>query len=135
MRRVIHKEKLMVPSPVLELNAFLPSKDFNLSKQFYLDLGLELTWGNDEIAQFRIGSFSFLLQGNFYVPAHAENFMIAVKVADADAWWKHIESIGLKDKYHLHMAKPPAMQPWGIRVLYLSDPTGVLWHIQDGKKG
>jgi len=27
-----------------------------------------------------------------------------------------------------------AMQPWGIRVLYLSDPSGVLWHIADNKK-
>jgi len=26
------------------------------------------------------------------------------------------------------------MQPWGIRVLYLSDPSGVLWHITDARK-
>ena len=32
------------------------------------------------------------------------------------------------------MCKPPQMQPWGIRVLYLSDPTGVLWHITDMRK-
>jgi uncharacterized glyoxalase superfamily protein PhnB len=29
------------------------------------------------------------------------------------------------------MAKAPKLQPWGLRVLYLSDPTGVLWHIAD----
>jgi len=23
------------------------------------------------------------------------------------------------------------VQPWGLRVLYLTDPTGVLWHIAD----
>jgi len=26
------------------------------------------------------------------------------------------------------------MQPWGMRVLYLSDPTGVLWHIAERPK-
>lgn len=122
----------MIPSPVLELNAFVPAKNFALSKQFYSDLGFTFRWGNDDIAQFQIGSYTFLLQ-RFHVQQHSENFMMALAVEDADVWWKHIESIGLKDKYNLFMAKPPAMQPWGIRVLYLSDPSGVLWHIQDRK--
>ena len=30
-----------------------------------------------------------------------------------------------------HYVQTPEMQPWGIRVLYLSDPTGILWHITD----
>ena len=30
--------------------------------------------------------------------------------------------------------KPPEMQPWEIRVLYLSDPTGVPWHLTDTRK-
>jgi uncharacterized glyoxalase superfamily protein PhnB len=60
--------------------------------------------------------------------------MMSLTVEDADDWWDHIERIGLKEKYSLHMAKPPAMQPWGTRVLYLSDPTGVPWHIADRKK-
>ena len=34
-------------------------------------------------------------------------------------------------KYRLGMAKAPTLQPWGLRVLYLTDPTGVLWHIAD----
>ena len=118
---------------VLDLNAFVPSKDFDLSKQFYSDLGFTLVWGNNEIAQFQIGSFRFLLQGNFYVKEHAGNFMMSLMVEDADEWWDHIERIGLKEKYGLQMAKAPAMQPWGIRVLYLSDPSGVLWHIADKK--
>ena len=123
----------MNPSPVLELNAFVPAKEFDVSKQFYLDLGFALLWSDEEIAQFRIGSFTFLLN-KFYVEQHAGNFMMGLMVEDADAWWEHFERIGLKDKYPQIMLKPPAMQPWGIRVLYLSDPTGVLWHIQDRKK-
>ena len=123
----------MFQSQVLDLNAFVPSKDFEVSKRFYTDLGFTIAWGNREIAQFEIGSFRFLLQANFYVKEHAENFMMSLTVEDADEWWRHIESIGLKQKYNLHMATPPAMQPWGIRVLYLSDPAGILWHIADRK--
>lgn len=118
---------------VLDLNAFVPAKDFDLSKRFYADLGFTLVWSNAEIAQLQIGSFRFLLQGNFYVEEHAGNFMMSLMVEDADEWWSHIERIGLKERYGLNMARPPAMQPWGIRVLYLSDPTGVLWHIADKK--
>ena len=67
----------------------------------------------------------------FYVKEHAENFMMHLMVENADEWWEHIQSLGLAEKYSLSMAKPPTLQPWGLRVLYLTDPTGVLWHIAD----
>lgn len=123
----------MDPSRVLELNAFVPASDFALSKQFYSDLGFALLWGDGGIAQFGIGAFTFLLQ-KFHVEAHAANFMMALMVEDADAWWEHIDRIDLAGKYPGITLKRPAMQPWGIRVMYLSDPSGVLWHIQDKKK-
>jgi uncharacterized glyoxalase superfamily protein PhnB len=124
----------MPPSPLLEINAFVPAKDMELSKQFYLDIGFALDFSHADIAKFRIDSFSFLLQ-KFYVQQHAENFMMSLMVTDADLWWEHFERIGLRDKYPGIMLKPPAMQPWGLRVLYVSDPTGVLWHIADEKTG
>jgi catechol 2,3-dioxygenase-like lactoylglutathione lyase family enzyme len=119
-------------SSVLDLKAFVPARNLDVSKQFYSDLGFRLNFGNDEIAEFQVGSFRFLLQP-FYVQQHAENFMMHLMVEDADVWWDRIQSVRLKEKYNLSMAKPPAMQPWRLRVLYLSDPTGVLWHIADGK--
>ena len=120
----------MEPSAVVDLKAFVPAKNYEVAKQFYLDLGFTLNFSSNEIAEFQVGSFRFLLQP-FYVKAHSENYMMSLMVEDADAWWKHIEQIGLKTKYPGIMAKPPALQPWGLRVLYLSDPTGVLWHIAD----
>jgi len=119
-------------SSVLELNAFVPAKDFHVSKEFHSDLGFELDWSNEDIARFKIASFSFLLQ-KFHVQQHSENFMMSLMVEDADRWWEHFERIGLREKYPHIMLKPPTMQPWGIRVLYVSDPTGVLWHIADRK--
>jgi uncharacterized glyoxalase superfamily protein PhnB len=123
----------MPPSPVTDLKTFVPAKDAELSKKFYVDLGFTINWSNEQIAELQIGSFRFLLQ-TFYVPDHAGNFMMSLNVDDADAWWEYIERQELAKKYPGIMCKPPQMQPWGIRVLYLSDPTGVLWHISDSRR-
>ena len=123
----------MLPTPVTDMKAFVPSKDLAISKTFYTDLGFAVNWSNDEIAELQIGAFRFLLQ-KFYVPQHAGNFMMSLQVEDADAWWEHIQRQEFTKKYPGIMCKPPQMQPWGIRVLYLSDPTGVLWHITDMRK-
>jgi Glyoxalase/Bleomycin resistance protein/Dioxygenase superfamily len=123
----------MLPSPVIDVKAFVPTRDHELSKAFYTDLGFTINWSNDEITELQIGSFRFLLQ-KFYVAEHAGNFMMSLQVEDADAWWEHIQRREFTKKYPGIMCRPPAMQPWGIRVLYLSDPTGVLWHISDNKK-
>lgn len=120
----------MTRSKVLDLKAFVPARDFELSRQFYRDLGFSEKWSNGQAAELELGGFRFLLQ-NFYVKEHAANFMMQLMVEDADTWWEHISSSGLAEKYQLYMAKPPALQPWGLRVLYLTDPTGVLWHIAD----
>ena len=123
----------MLPSPVLDIKAFVPAKDHNVSKAFYTDLGFTINWSNDEIAELQMGSFRFLLQ-KFYVAQHAGNFMMSLNVENADAWWEHIQRKEFMRKYPGIMCKPPEMQPWGMRVLYLSDPTGVLWHITESPK-
>ena|SRR5688572_21201890 len=115
---------------VLDLKAFVPARDFSLSRKFYSELGFTEKWHNNEVAEFEIGRFRFLLQ-NFFAEGLAENFMMHLHVQDADPWWKHIREAELKERYRLHTAKAPALQPWGLRVLYISDPTGVLWHIAD----
>lgn len=120
----------MVPSKILDLKAFVPARDFELSRRFYHDLGFHENWGNDQACEFELEGYRFILQ-NFYVKDHAGNFMMSLTVEDADKWWAFIEASGLAKKYNLSMAKPPALQPWGLRVLYLSDPSGVLWHIAD----
>ena len=120
----------MTPRKVLDLKCFVPARDFPLSRRFYLELGFTEKWGNDEVCEFELGAFRFLLQ-NFHVKQHAENFMMQLTVENADEWWEHIQNLGLAAKYQLSMAKPPVLQPWGLRVLFLTDPTGVLWHIAD----
>jgi len=122
----------MNPSPVTDLRAFVPARDLELSKAFYTELGFTVNWSNAEIAEIQVGASRFLLQ-KFYVAEHAGNFMMSLSVEDADSWWELIQQREMAKKYPGIMCKPPALQPWGIRVLYLSDPSGVLWHITDSR--
>jgi len=111
----------------IEVKAFVPSKDFDLSKRFYQDLGFDLGWSSDELAYFHHGNSSFLLQ-NFYVKEHADNFMMHLLVEDVEAWWGHVRDSGLAAKYGVR-ADGPEDRPWGIRDFIIVDPTGVLWRI------
>jgi len=122
----------MNPSPVTDLRAFVPARDLELSKAFYTELGFTVNWSNAEIAEIQVGASRFLLQ-KFYVAEHAGNFMMSLSVEDADSWWELIQQREMAKKYPGIMCKPPALQPWGIRVLHLSDPSGVLWHITDSR--
>ena len=106
---------------------FVPAKDFDLSKRFYREVGFELIH-DGSIAIFAIGPTSFLLQ-NYYNKDWAENFMMQLMVDDLDAWWSHLSSLNLPSRFAVPPPKPPELQSWGLRVSYLVDPSGVLWHI------
>src|SRR6266481_7097634 len=111
----------------VEVKAYVPSKDFALSKRFYQDLGFDLVWSSEDLAYLRRGASSFLLQ-NFYKKEHADNFMMHLLVEDVDAWWNHVEAQGLMGKYGVN-AEPPSDKPWGLRDFVIVDPTGVLWRV------
>jgi uncharacterized glyoxalase superfamily protein PhnB len=55
--------------------------------------------------------------------------MMHLMVDDLDAWWRHIEDLDLPGRFGVSDPKAPALQPWGLRVAYVVDPSGVLWHI------
>ena len=107
---------------------FLLAKDFDLSKRFYLALGFTIALDSDEVVIFRIGTSSFILQ-KYFQKDWAENFMMQLMVDDLDAWWTRLLSLDLPANFGVPKPKPPAMQPWGLRIAYIVDPSGVLWHI------
>ena len=61
--------------------------------------------------------------------------MMHLMVDDLDAWWAHIVSLDLAGKFGVPPPQPPAMQSWGLRVAYMIDPVGVLWHIAQRGEG
>lgn len=87
---------------VTEIKAFVPARDFELSKLFYLDLGFTMAFSDDEIAYFHCGDCSFLLQ-SFYVSSLADNFMMHLLTPDVDAWWAHVEAEGIAEKYGIRV--------------------------------
>jgi hypothetical protein len=93
---------------------FLPAKDFALSKRFYETLRFQKIL-DGEVAIFRIGASEFILQ-NYFQKQWAENFMMQLVVDDLDAWWAHISAFDLPTQFGVTAPKPPAMQPWGLRI-------------------
>ena len=111
----------------VEAKAYVPSKDFALSKQFYQDLGFDLAWSSEDLAYLRHGRSSFLLQ-NFYKKEPPDSFMMHLLVEDVEAWWSHVQSQALATKYGVRV-EPPADRSWGLRDFVIIDPTGVLSRI------
>ncbi len=112
---------------VTEIKAFVPARDFALSKQFYKDIGFTMASEGGGVAYFHVGSASFLLQ-DFCVDALADNFMMHLLVEDVDAWRAQIEQSGVVAKYGVKIT-PTEQQPWRMRDFCLADPSGVLWRI------
>lgn len=113
---------------------FLPARDFVLSQRFYEALGFAKELDAEDVAIYRMGASSFLLQKH-YQKQWAENFMMQLMVDDLDAWWSRIRSLELPAKFGVPEPKPPVPQPWGLRVAYLVDPSGVLWHVAQRRAG
>jgi catechol 2,3-dioxygenase-like lactoylglutathione lyase family enzyme len=110
---------------------FLPTQDFDASRRFYELLGFEKVL-DGEVAIFKCGSGGFILQRYYQEGC---NFMMQLMVDDLDAWWAHIERLDLPGKFGVRAPTPPAMQPWGLRIVYLVDPAGVLWHVAERREG
>jgi uncharacterized glyoxalase superfamily protein PhnB len=122
-----------IPSGTELARPFMPAKDFDLSKRFYETLGFEKVL-DSEVAIFNAGSGGFILQRH-YQKEWAENFMMQLMVDDLDAWWAHVSALDLPAAFGVQPPKPPAMQPWGLRIAYVYDPSGVLWHVAQRRKG
>jgi hypothetical protein len=124
---------MSIPNGGEAARPFLPAKDFEASRAFYDALGFRKLLDGD-VAMFAIGQTGFILQ-RYYNKDWAENCMMQLMVDDLDGWWAHIKSLDLPKRFGIPEPKPPEMQPWGLRILYLVDPSGVLWHIGQRREG
>lgn len=112
---------------ITEIKAFVPARDFELSKRFYKDLGFTMASEGGGVAYFHRDHVSFLLQ-DFCAESLAENFMMHILVEDVDAWWAHVQATGVSSRYGIQVG-PIETQPWKMRDFCLTDPSGVLWRI------
>ncbi|MDP9088078.1 MAG: glyoxalase [Pseudomonadota bacterium] len=119
-----------VPSGTELARPFVPAKNLDLAKRFYVKLGFEKVLDSD-VAIFRVGSSSFILSPF----DEADNFMMQLMVDDLDAWRAHLKALNLETEFGVPAPRAPQVQPWGLRVAYLVDPSGVLWHVAQRRPG
>jgi hypothetical protein len=107
----------------VEIKAFVPAKDFALSKRFYADLGFTQRSEGGGVA----------LQ-DFHEQALAENLVMHLLVTDVAAWRAHVDAQDLAGRYGVRIT-PVTAQPWGITEFVVIDPCGVCWHIGQNTPG
>ncbi len=116
--------------PILALRPFVPARDYDLSRRFYEALGFVATHRDETVTILKLGSFSFILQ-NHYVAAFAENCMVQILVRDVDAWWAKVDPARLVETFGVKPPRAPTLQSWGLKVGFVFDPSGVLWHVAE----
>jgi uncharacterized glyoxalase superfamily protein PhnB len=111
----------------VEIKAFIPTKNYARSREFYAAIGFTCAFADDEIAYFHLSDCSFLLQ-NFHAVDHTENFMMHLLVENVDDWHAHLTSERIAERFGVKLCAP-VDQPWAMRDFELFDPSGVLWRI------
>lgn len=119
-----HKAKSIRP--------FIGAKDFELSRNFYRDLGFKEKVLFHNMSLFQIGELGFYLQ-DAYVQDWIDNSMIFLEVEDVDNHWNQLVSLDLPTKYKGVKLTPIKSYEWG-RECFLHDPSGVLWHFGEFAK-
>ena len=120
---------------IRQLRPFVPARDHARSHAFYSALGFEAHPIGPTMTHFQLGRFAFILENYDYespgynAQAFAENFVMHMMVDDVDAWWRHVGALNLAERFGVQAPRAPKDEPWGLRVMYLFDPAGVLWHV------
>jgi hypothetical protein len=113
-----HKAKSIRP--------FIGAKDFEVSRNFYRDLGFEERVLFPNMSYFKSDAFGFYLQ-DAYVKDWIDNTMVFMEVDDVGRFWKELTALNLASKYDDVKLIPVRVFDWG-RECYLHDPSGILWH-------
>lgn len=109
---------------VIDIKAFVPSKDYEVSKSFYSEIGFKADYVSEDLTLFQNGDCLFFLQ-RFFNADLAANFMLQLCVSD-------IESAYRLCSQSKHKAKitPIQQESWG-KVFYLWGPAGELLHVTE----
>ncbi len=111
---------------IFSLEPFVPSgSKFTESIQFFQDLGFNLNWNAGDYVGFEKDGCRFILQ-KYDNMEFAQNYMISVKIDNAEKFWQEVTQKDLTGKYGIKLSKPTPM-PYGVEVNII-DIAGVCWH-------
>ena len=111
---------------IKSIRTFIGSKDFNLSRNFYTDLGFTEVSLGEKLSFFKSEAFGFYLQ-DYYVKDWLDNSMVFVEVDSVERYWKELQELKLPEKYPNAKLTPIKEDSWG-KECFVHDPSGVLWH-------
>ncbi len=80
----------------ISIRPFIGSKNYNISRNFYLDLGFKEIITSKKMSYFSIGKFGFYLQ-DAYVKDWIDNSMIFLELDDLESNLKNIQSLRLTE--------------------------------------
>jgi hypothetical protein len=110
----------------LSLEPFVPSgNNFEKSKQLFQELGFKINWDEGDYIGFERDGCKFILQ-KFDNIEFAQNFMLSVRISNAEKFWKDVAARKLSEKFGIKISKP-IQQPYGKEVNII-DIAGVCWH-------
>lgn len=118
----------MIDLQASDLRTFVPALDFEVSKDFYLALGCDLDWSDENMALFNLAGSRFYLQ-RYYVKEWAENSMLHISVQDAARCYSEIAGLIDSGRFPSARVAAPKQEAYGAVVTYVWDPSGVLLHL------
>lgn len=113
---------------VTDVRSFIPAKDYKLSLSFYEALGWKKLWGDDGLTLMELGNHRIYVQ-NAYKKLWAHNTMLHISVENAEEWKELAEP--LVDQIKGVRIRGPIQEPYGAKVIYVWDPSGVLLHFAE----
>lgn len=116
----------------ISIRPFIGAKNFEQSRNFYLDLGFQETILFPTMSLFQSDHIGFYLQ-DACVQDWINNTMVFMEVEDVDQFWKELVALDLTTKYVGVKQTPVKTYDWG-RECFLHDPSGILWHFGEFAK-
>lgn len=111
----------------ISIRPFIGAKNYDLSRNFYHDLGFKESVLSDNMSYFKTDGLGFYLQ-RAYVQDWVDNSMIFLEVEDVSQYWKELLALDLTSRYDGVKLTPIREYDWG-RECFMHDPSGILWHI------
>jgi hypothetical protein len=117
---------------VISIRPFIGAKKFDLSRNFYKDMGFLEAVISKDMSYFSTQGFGFYLQ-DAYVKDWVDNTMLFLEVEDVEKYWETLVSLDLTTKYATVKLIPVRNEAWG-KECFVHDPSGILWHIGTFRK-
>ena len=111
---------------IISIRAFIGAENFELSRNFYTDLGFQESVLFHKLSYFSKQGVGFYLQ-DAYVKDWIDNTMIFLEVENVEQYWNELLALDLTSKYEGVRLTPVRYEPWG-KECFLHDPSGILWH-------